>query len=75
MKKYEGYFQNGDHWDGYKYEEDGKWWFRAIDAITGMEYDTEEIPDTYPLFTMEQFVGTWTRQQVEDYRNINSLIR
>lgn len=67
MPTYEGYFQNGDVWNGDEYEENGRRWFMAIDTKTGLQYETEEMPTRYPLFTMHQFMGAWTRQQVEDY--------
>ena len=47
----EGYFKNGDQWHGADFTEDGRRWFVAVDK-RGNEYETEEMPTRYPLFTM-----------------------
>ena len=65
----DGYFMNGDQWNGYSYEEDGARWYHATDA-KGREYETEEVPTRYPLdFGMIQFAGQWTEDQVKEYYN------
>jgi hypothetical protein len=62
-----GHFQNGDQWTGERWEGDeGRTLFKAIDA-NGYEYETDEMPTAYPLFTMTRFDGVWTEQQVKDY--------
>jgi hypothetical protein len=66
MKKYAGYFKNGDQWDECELIEDGKRYFIAIDA-QGNEYETLEMPTRYPLFTMLRFEGAWTGNDVKNY--------
>ena len=59
----EGTFKNGDRWTGYRYQEDNTWWFRATDK-NGNEYDTQEVPVTPPLFTITQYIGNWTKEEL-----------
>ena len=54
-----GTFSNGDECTGHQYEEDGRWWYRAIDRDS-REYDTEEVPTRKPFMTLRQYVGHWT---------------
>ena len=68
ITKAEGYFANGDQWNGADINEDGKRYFIATDANDN-EYETEEMPTLYPLFTMVQFVGAWTGEQANKYIN------
>jgi len=58
----EGYFKNGDQWHGADVHEDGKRYFVATDA-QGNEYETEEMPTRYPLFTMVRLEGAWTGEE------------
>lgn len=64
--KPEGYFKNGDDWHGYSILEDGKTFYIATDK-QGNDYETEEMPTRYPLFSMVQFVGNWTAKQANQY--------
>jgi len=65
----DGRFKNGDVWHGFKYKDRAGWWFRATDK-NGNEYDTQEVPDTPPLFTLTQYVGSWTQEDVEKSSNL-----
>lgn len=47
----EGFFKNGDKWNGEIYLEGMNRYFIAIDA-NGNTYETHETPTRYPLFTM-----------------------
>ena len=59
-----GRFENGDAWTGYKYQENDAWYFRATDK-NGNEYDTDEVPATSPLFTLTQYIGNWTGEEID----------
>lgn len=62
-----GFFSNGHQWTGEKeQDENGIYWFNALDE-NNLEYQTREIPDTPPLFTLTQFVGVWTEKDVKQY--------
>ena len=61
----DGTFKNGDKWTGYRYQEAGTWYFRAVDQA-GNEYDTDEVPSTEPILTVTQWVGSnWTSADFE----------
>ena len=66
----EGYFINEDIWNGQRMSEDGQTWFMAIDQ-DGQEYQTIEVPTRYPLFTLTQFVGSWTEEQIKKIDRYN----
>lgn len=70
MTNQQGTFKNGDTWTGWKYKDDDdkKWWFRATDK-NGNEYDTQEVPATEPLFTLTQYMGNWTKEELEEVTN------
>lgn len=68
-----GHFKNGDKWNGDKYEENGIWYFGAIDN-QGRIYETSEIPETPPLFTLIRFDDGTPEQEVIEYikRNVRA---
>ena len=61
----EGTFKNGDTWNGYRYQEDNTWWFRATDK-DGNIYDTQEEPSTEPILTITQYVGNWSAEEIDE---------
>ncbi len=74
----EGIFKNGDAWTGTGYKEDGEAlelyesemkWFEATDSNTDLPYITREEPVRIPMFTLTQFVGTWTADDIQQYNN------
>lgn len=67
----EGTFRNGDEWTGHQYEEEGKWWYRAVDR-DGLEYDTLEIPKRKPLFTLVQYPEG---ARAADFPSLRSLLQ
>lgn len=69
MQSYEGYFENGDQWNGHSIsEEPGPTWYCAIDSL-GREYETEEEPKRYPLFTMTRFDEGAPEKEVKEFFN------
>lgn len=61
----EGTFKNGDIWlGGTNVDEPGETWYDATDS-NGEEYDTQEMPTRYTLFTIIQFDGLWTAEGVK----------
>lgn len=69
--KPEGIFSNGDLWYGHKWEEDGKYYFQAnyptSDPLQGGDYETDEVPDTFPLFAMTIFPDGTRESEVNEY--------
>lgn len=64
--KPEGIFENGDLWYGESYKEDGKQWFYAKPE-NGEDYETQEIPERFSLFSMVIFPNGTPESFVTEY--------
>lgn len=69
--KPEGVFLNGDLWYGEREEEDGHTWFGAVspesDPVAGIDYQTEEVPERFPLFVMTIFPDGTKESEAQEY--------
>ena len=63
--KPEGIFKDGSLWFGDKeQDESGVWWFMVGDN----DYQTKEIPETFPLFVMTIFPDGTPESFVNEYK-------
>ena len=71
MKRPEGIFENGDLWYGETTEEDSRVYYAAYNPTTdpdsGPDYDTEEMPERFPLFTMIVFPDGTKESEAQEY--------
>jgi len=69
--KPEGIFKNGDLWYNGFQEEEGKIWYPAYKPNSnfedGADYETEEIPERFPLFTMVIFPNDTKESECQEY--------
>ena len=62
--KADGFFKDGSLWYGDKeQDESGRWWFMVGDG----DYQTQEVPQTFPLFTLVRFTDDTPESTVKTF--------